>query len=325
MKSRRITEAVRVIRAEANSLNALADGLQNDPSLSQAFSAAVDILMNLSGHLIVVGVGKSGHIGQKLAASFASTGTPAFFMHPTEASHGDLGMVTKNCAVLAISNSGESRELIDVLRYCLKTNVQVIGITRNPDSTLGRSSSAVLLIPKSAEACPNGLAPTTSTTDTLALGDALVVATMDEKGITESEFGARHPGGKLGRRLQTVEEWLTLNPHNPPKIAEHESIENVIQVMSEGRAGCVAVVSKDGKMTGMITDGDLRRSLDIHMFDKSARDIMTRNPVTISFDVLMSEVADKLSQKEIGNAFVVENDEPVGVMNLKQLIVQGYL
>lgn len=318
----RIDQAVRVIEAEAEGLRALADSLRADGT---AFSNAVDVLMNVRGHLIVVGVGKSGHIGQKLAASFASTGTPAFFMHPTEASHGDLGMVTKDCAVLALSNSGESRELVDVLHFCRKADVPVIGLTRNPASTLGRLSDVVLRLPDTAEACPNGLAPTTSTTNTLALGDALVVAVMNEKGVSEADFGARHPGGKLGRRLQTVADWLELNPHDAPIVGADASVQDVVVGVTEGQAGCVAVVKASGAMVGMITDGDLRRALGPDMFDRIAADIMTADPLTLSLDAAMSWVADELTRRRIGNAFIVGAGKPVGVIGLKQLVAQGYV
>jgi len=323
--SERIDEAVRVIGMEAESLLTLANGLQNDPDRAVAFSNAIELVLEVKGYLIVVGVGKSGHIGQKLAASFASTGTPSFFMHPTEASHGDLGMVTANCAVIAISNSGESREMVDVLHYCRKYAIPVIGFTRNPQSTLGRNSTVILRLPESREACINGLAPTTSTTNTLALGDALVVATMAEKGITRNDFGRHHPGGKLGRGLQTVGDWLLLNPHEPPTIRASSGIEDVVLAVSVGQNGCVAVVESNGNFIGMITDGDLRRAMNPDMFRKCAADVMTLSPMTLTEDMMMSDVIKNLMTKRVGNAFVLEGSHPIGVMNLKALMTQGYI
>lgn len=323
--NQRIDEAVRVIAMEAESLTQLAVGLKSDPAQTAAFSNAIDVILKVSGHLIVVGVGKSGHIGQKLAASFASTGTPSFFMHPTEASHGDLGMVTPNCAVLAISNSGESRELVDVLQYCRKNDIPVIGFTRNAGSTLGRSSTVVLQLPHGQEACINGLAPTTSTTNTLALGDALVVATMAEKGVSKNDFGRHHPGGKLGRGLQTVGDWFAMNTQTPPTINASAGIEDVVLAVSTGQNGCVAVTDPNGSFMGMITDGDLRRAMKPDMFSKTADEIMTDDPITLSLDMMMSEVIERLTRKRVGNAFVIDNDKPVAVVNIKTLMTQGYL
>ncbi|MGB6228938.1 MAG: KpsF/GutQ family sugar-phosphate isomerase [Litorimonas sp.] len=322
---RRIEDAVRVIRMEADSLRMLGDALQSDPARAERFSAAVDVVLATEGHLIVVGVGKSGHVGQKLAASFASTGTPAFFMHPTEASHGDLGMVTDSCAVLALSNSGESREMVDVLRYCARAGVPVIGMTRDAVSTLGRASDVVLELPPLDEACINGLAPTSSTTAMLALGDALVVAVMAEKGVSRDDFGRRHPGGKLGRGLQTVGEWRAAHPHDPPTVAEGAAIQEVVHAVSAGRSGCVAVVSEDGAFRGMITDGDLRRAMTPGVFDRTAADIMTTGALTLGDEMRMSEVVERLSARLIGNAFILEDGRPVGVLNLKDLVVQGYV
>jgi arabinose-5-phosphate isomerase len=325
MTSSRLKNAIHVVETEAQGLDALAKGLRSDPALAEAFDAAINILLALKGHLIVVGVGKSGHIGQKLAASFASTGTPAFFMHPTEASHGDLGMVTTDNAVLAISNSGQSAEMTDVLHYCRKSGVPLIGITRNPDSALGVASDVVLRLPDAPEACLNGLAPTTSTTNTLALGDALVVATMAEKGITESDFGRHHPGGKLGRGLHTVADWMALSPQTVPTIAADAPMQEVVLAMSAGQNGCVAVLDADDLFVGMITDGDLRRAMGPDMFSRRALDIATREPITLDEDMLMSEVVELLSRNRIATAFILKARQPIGIVNTKTLMTQGYI
>lgn len=322
-KNSRITDALRVIRLEAEGLNHLADALGSHGA--QAFSEAVETVLGATGYLVVIGVGKSGHIAQKLAASFASTGTPAFFMHPTEASHGDLGMVKSDSVVLALSNGGESRELIDVLHYCTKASIPVIGMTRAPDSTLGRASKIVLQLPDTAEACPNGLAPTTSTTNMLALGDALIVATMTERGVTRTDFGRRHPGGKLGRGLHTVGDWMALHPSPPPLISDTAHVPDVVSAMSEGQSGCVAVVDATGQFVGMITDGDLRRAMTPDMFSRNARDIMTANATTLNADQRMSEVIEILQARRIANAFVVQDGVPVAVVDMKDLMTQGYV
>ena len=323
--SRSTEEALRVLDMEAQSLRRLADDLRDDPARQEAFEKAVALVTRTRGHVIVVGVGKSGHIGLKIAASFASTGTPAFFMHPTEASHGDLGMVTRDCTVVAISNSGESRELADVLHYCTKAGVPVIGLTRQPGSALGRAASVVLQLPETEEACINGLAPTTSTTNTLALGDALVVAVMAAKGVSRDDFGRHHPGGKLGRGLQTVADWRATHPAEPPVVNADAGMQDVVGAVSAGLSGCVAVVDGRGDFLGMITDGDLRRAMTPDMFSKTAADIMTTEPFTPSDAMTMRSVIDTLTARKIGNAFVVEGGKPVAVLNMKTLMTQGYV
>ena len=229
-----IALARNVIRIERDALEKLEAGI--DASIVRA----ADTIMATDRHVIVAGVGKSGHIGQKIAASLASTGTPSFFLHPTEASHGDLGMIAPGSVVLAISYSGESREMVDLLRYCRGNSIPVIGMTRAPDSTLGRLSDIVLHMPTVPEACPNGLAPTSSTTMALALGDALTILLMDRRGFSREDFGSRHPGGKLGRSLQTAGDYVADRPDDIPVINTDASVQDVILAVSEGRKGCVA-------------------------------------------------------------------------------------
>jgi arabinose-5-phosphate isomerase len=308
-----------VLFAEAEGIKATAD------LLDENFDNAVKVILATQEYLIVTGVGKSGHIGRKIAASFASTGTPSFFMHPTEASHGDLGMVRSGCTILAISNSGESRELTDVLSYCKKHDIPIIGITKNKNSTLGRFSSHVLELADTPEACSNGLAPTTSTTNTLALGDALVVATMEEKGVSRDDFGRHHPGGKLGRGLQTVEDWLLTHPHDTPIVPHDLDVENLITAISAGQVGCVAVTSSSGEFIGMVTDGDLRRAITTDFFNKTAENIMTLSPTTLSDKMLMSEVLTVFTKCRISNAFILRSNKPIGVIHIKSLLKEGYL
>ena len=228
-----------VVRQERDGLSALLECLDTN-SISQA----VEIILKSEGYVIVAGVGKSGHVGQKIAASFASTGTPAFFMHPTEASHGDLGMIAKGSTLLALSNSGESRELMDVLNYAKKEQVKVIALTSRPESTLAKSATVTLLLPQVAEACPNGLAPTTSTTNTLAMGDALIVSVMQKRGFTAEDFGRRHPGGKLGLRLQSVADWMDRTQAGNPLINYEAGMAEIVLAITEGGLGCVGITDE---------------------------------------------------------------------------------
>ena len=299
---------------------------QLETSINDEISKAADLIMATDRHVIVAGVGKSGHIGQKIAASFASTGTPAFFLHPTEASHGDLGMIAPGSVVIAISYSGESRELVDLLRYCQKNNVPLIGMTRAPESTLGKASAVVLRMPVVAEACPNGLAPTSSTTMSLALGDALTIVLMARRGFSREDFGHRHPGGKLGRSLQTAADFLAGRDEDLPLVAETASSEDVILAISEGRKGCVGVTNTEGRLTGMVTDGDLRRAMLGGTIGASACEIMTVGPCTIALDERMSTVIQQFTDHRISNAFVVDDHgKPVGLVDMKELLLDGYV
>lgn len=311
--------AQKVILAEIAGLQALHDELPN------TFSQAVDIVIKTKTYLVVVGVGKSGHIGRKIAASFASTGTPAFFMHPTEAAHGDLGMISEGCSVLALSNSGESQELRAVTAYAKGLKVPVIAITANNGSSLAKAADTVLTLPKVTEACPNGLAPTTSTTNTLALGDALMVSVMEARGFTREDFGRRHPGGKLGLQLQSVSDWMASHHINVPIVAKDAAMTDTVMAMSKGGHGCVSVIESDGVMIGMITDGDLRRAMDVDFMSKSAAEIMTPSPLTLTETMRMSEVVKLFADKRIGNAFVVTDGKPVAVIEMKSLLADGYV
>ena len=311
--------ARRVIRIEREALDALSE------NLDASFSQAVDTIVGCDGYLIVAGVGKSGHIGQKIAATLASTGTPAFFLHPTEASHGDLGMVRPDSVVLAISYSGETRELIDLLRYCRSNNVKLIAMTRSADSLLGRNADILLSLPAHEEACPNGLAPTSSTTMTLVMGDALAVALMARRGFSREDFGARHPGGKLGKALHTVADYLMSRDTAPPVVDEGSGLRDVIQAIAEGRQGCVAVVDADGKYSGIITDGDLRRYMQDGSEAGTARQMMTRGGKTFAKGDRIALVVDVMTKLRISNGFVLEDGKPVGIIHTKDLLEEGYI
>lgn len=315
----RLRKAREVLEAEADAIRQVADLLGDE------FSSAVELILKSSNYLVVVGVGKSGLIGQKIAASFASTGTPSFFLHPTEASHGDLGMLARGCTVLAISNSGESREMRDVLAYARRNEIPVIGITRNPQSTLGRFSRVVLRLPNVPEVCINGMAPTTSTTNTLALGDALVVATMAERNFSREDFAHRHPGGKLGLQLQTLTDWMSLHPHEPPLVHQDDDMQSLVMTISDGRNGCAAAVDDRGQMVGMITDGDLRRAMDGDFMSKKVRDVMVASPYMLSETMLMSEVVKLFTENRISNAFIIRAGKPAGVVHIKSLLLDGYV
>ena len=315
--------ARRTIAAQIAALEAVAE-----TSLDAAFEAAVGLIAEARGHVVVTGVGKSGIVGRKIAATLASLGAPAFFVHATEASHGDLGMITPDTLVLAISNSGESRELRDLLVFCKRTGVKVIAITRAPDSLLGASADVVVRLPKVAEGGPHGPAPMASTTATLAIGDALAACAAERKRFTPEEFGLRHPGGLLGLRLQTVGEWLASarGPAALPLVGPDASSREVIEAVSSGLQGCAGVVDQAGVLRGMITDGDIRRALGDQGMEWTAGGVMTANPTTIDPAMRMGEVIDIFTERRIANAFVTDGDgKPAGLIHVKDLMEQGFL
>lgn len=307
-----------VIRQELKGLEALTH------ALGESFVRAVQTILQCRGHLIVVGLGKSGHIGRKIAASFASTGTPAFFLHPTEAAHGDLGMITASSLLLGLSNSGESDEVNGVMTFAKTLGAKTLAITGSADSTLGKAVDMALILPPAPEACPNNLAPTTSTTMTLALGDALCVAVMAERGFTAEEFAQRHPAGKLGFGLQKLGEYLASQTDELHLVGPNAKMPEVIMGMTSGGKGCVGVT--DGpRLIGIITDGDLRRAMSDDIMSKTAADIMTSNPFVLSPDMRIKEAVTAFTQRKIGNAFVVEDDKILGLLDLKTLLATGYV
>lgn len=305
-----------VIGREAEGLIAL------KASLGQEFIKAVETILSCDGHLIVVGLGKSGHIGRKIAASFASTGTPAFFLHPSEAAHGDLGMIRPEAVVLGLSNSGESSEVNGVITYAKSLGNETIAITSSAQSTLARSVDTALVLPDAEEACPNNLAPTTSTTLTLALGDALCVAVMEARGFTAEEFGERHPAGKLGFGLQRLSDYLARQPDDVPLVQTTAAMTDVILAMTSGGKGCVGV-THDERLVGIITDGDLRRAMGDDIMQKTAAGIMTTDPFALSPDMRMKDAIAAFSQRKIGNAFVLDGETIVGLLDLKTVLATG--
>lgn len=285
---------------------------------------ALDLMQNTKGRVIITGMGKSGHIGRKIAATLASTGTPSFFVHPGEASHGDLGMLTVDDTVLAISNGGESKELSDILVYCKRFGIPLIAMTKNPDSSLGKAGDILLKLPDDGEACPLGLAPTSSTTATLVLGDVLAVALMERKGFSKTDYKQRHPGGKLGAILQKVSD-LMHTGDELPLVKETTSMQDALLIMSSKMLGCVGITNDDGRLIGIITDGDLRRCLSSDLLQRTAGDIMTRNPRTISPDVLAAEALKVMNTtgKGITQLFVIQDNKPIGIIHIHDCLRAG--
>ena len=308
--------ALRTINSEIDTIKMLRDNL--DLSLT----LALNILQKAKGKIIITGMGKSGHIGKKIAASLASTGTPSFFVHPAEASHGDLGMITEDDVVIAISNSGESKELVDILNYCKRFGIKLITITKNADSTLAKAGDVLLQLPNNGEATPLGLAPTTSTTAPLVLGDLLTTCLIERKGFTKTDFNERHPGGKLGSILQKVSD-LMHTGNEIPVLTENAPMQQVLLEMTSKRLGCVGFINDKEELTGILTDGDLRRCLSPDVLDKKAIDVMTRNPKTVSKDSMASSAMKIMHDKKITNLFVVENNRPVGVIHIHDLLNNG--
>lgn len=293
-------------------------------SLDETFSKALDILQQTKGRVIVTGMGKSGHIGNKIAATMASTGTPAFFLHPSEASHGDLGMVTKGDVVLAISNSGESKELLDILTYCRRFSIPLIAVTKNPESSLGKNSDIILRLPDNREACPLGLAPMSSTTATLVMGDILAAALMVRNGFTEQDFRLRHPGGKLGAILRHVSDIMHTGDEMP-LIGEDAIMQDALMTMSEKMLGCVGILDKNGELIGVITDGDLRRWMAPNLIEEKVSKVMTRNPRTCTADILIAEAVNIMNNtgRGITNMFVVESKKPIGIVHIHDCLRAG--
>lgn len=315
-----VEAAVRTLEIEGEGIAALTDLLRN--GMGEPFVRAVEVLAGAQGRVIVTGIGKSGHVGQKIAATFASTGTPSFFVHPSEASHGDLGMIRRDDAVLAISWSGETVELKNIVTYSRRFNVPMIAITSKAQSALGRAADVVLELPKAKEACPYGLAPTTSTTMQLALGDCLAIALLEAKGFTAHDFRVFHPGGSLGAQLKFVADVMHKGD-NLPIVGSDETMATALVTMTQKSFGCLGVVDAEGKLAGIITDGDLRRHMGENLPKARTADIMTRRPKTIGPEALASAALDLINRSRITALFVVENGKPVGIVHIHDLLRLG--
>ena len=312
-----LATARRVLATEAEALTALGAGL------GDAFVEAVGLLEAASGRVCVTGMGKSGHIGRKIAATLASTGRPAMYVHPGEASHGDLGMITRDDAVVALSNSGETPELGDIIAFTRRFDIPLIGITARHGSTLATAADVALVLPPNPEACPMGLAPTTSTTMMLALGDALAVTLLERKGFTAADFQVFHPGGKLGQRLLKVAD-LMHGADDLPLVAPETAMSEVMLVMTAKRLGCAGVVGPDHQLAGIITDGDLRRHMRPDLLSLDARQIMTAGPKTATPSMLAAEALGIMNTKAITSLFVIDDDKrPVGVLHIHDCLRAG--
>jgi arabinose-5-phosphate isomerase len=315
-----IASAARTLQLETEGLSALKAALASD--LIDSFAAAVEVLRACRGRVIVTGMGKSGHVGLKVAATLSSTGTPSYFVHPSEASHGDLGMITRDDVIVAFSWSGETVELGNIVSYSRRFAVPLIAVTSNPRSTLAEAAELVLAMPQAKEACPHGLAPTTSTVMQLALGDCLAMALLDSKGFTARDFKALHPGGQLGARLKFVSDLMHKGDRLPLTAADAVMTEAIV-VMTEKALGCLGVVDDNGFLKGIITDGDLRRHMGDGLLSKRAQEIMTPAPKTVSPDLLASAALEMINSSKITTLFVVENGRPVGIIHIHDLLRVG--
>ncbi|MCE0744556.1 KpsF/GutQ family sugar-phosphate isomerase [Acetobacter sicerae] len=317
--------ARRTLAIEADGLAALGRAMDAGDGLGATFRQAVDRIADLDGRVVVTGIGKSGHIGRKIQATLSSTGTPAIFVHPVEASHGDLGMVARGDAVLALSNSGETAELADIVEHSRRFGLLLIAMTARPTSTLARAADLVLLLPSVPEACPMGLAPTTSSLLQLALGDALAVALMERRGFTAGDFGVFHPGGSLGARLRSVKD-LMRTGEALPLVSPDTVLRDVIVEMTRKALGCVGIVDGQGKLVGIITDGDLRSALDRDLATTPASEVMNPSPLTVSADMLGVEALRIMNDrpKPITSLFVLNDDRnPTGVLHIHDLLRAG--
>jgi arabinose-5-phosphate isomerase len=316
-----VQSALRTLAIESQGLVALEEALRRN-ALGLGFGRAVAAILEAPGRVIVTGMGKSGHVARKIAATLASTGQPAIFVHPAEASHGDLGMVQNGDVVLALSWSGETVELAAIVTYAKRFAIPLIAMTAKPESALGREADIALLIPEAREACPNGLAPTTSTTMQIVLGDALAIALMEAKGFTARDFGLFHPGGKLGAKLAYVRDVMHTG-ERVPRIRLGARMADAIMEMSSKGFGCVGVFDASGALAGIITDGDLRRHLRSHLLmDTPVEEVMTRSPRVIGPDALAAEALKMISRK-IQALLVVEDAKVVGIVNFHDLLRIG--
>ena len=319
-RSEAIASATRTLQLEAEGLSALQAALAAD--LVDGFATALEMLRTCRGRVIVTGMGKSGHVGLKVAATLSSTGTPAYFVHPSEASHGDLGMITRDDVILAFSWSGETVELGNIVSYSRRFAVPMVAVTSNPDSALGQAAEVVLAMPQAKEACPHGLAPTTSTMMQLALGDCLAIALLESKGFTAIDFKALHPGGQLGARLKFVSDLMHDGDRLPLANVDVVMSEAIV-VMTEKALGCLGVVDGNGVLRGIITDGDLRRHMGDGLLSLRVEDIMTPAPKTVTPDLLASAALEVINASAITTLFVVESGRPVGIIHVHDLLRAG--
>lgn len=312
--------AKRTIEVERDGLDVLAKALVDGTALGQTLKDTITAIRSAPGRVIVSGMGKSGHVGRKIAATLASTGTPASFVHPAEASHGDLGMIGTDDLVLALSNSGETRELADLVNYCARFSIPLVGITSVAESSLGQAADHLLLLPKADEACTVTRAPTTSTIMMMALGDALAVALLRDRGFGPDDFKTYHPGGKLGAAFSRVSDVMRTGAM--PLATLDTTVAEVVAFITQGGAGTAGIIN-GGQLVGVITDGDLRRHIGRDLLAMKAADVMTRHPITVTPDTLASDALGLLNRKRIQVLFVVKDGAPVGLLHVHDFLKEG--
>jgi arabinose-5-phosphate isomerase len=315
-----VQSALRTLDTESGGIAAIEAALRSD--LGEAFARATDLIRDAKGRVIVTGLGKSGHIARKIAATFASTGTPAFFVHAAEAGHGDLGMITTDDVVLALSWSGEQAEMKALITYAKRFKIALIAMTAEGDSTLSQAADVALTLPKAREACPHNLAPTTSSLMLLALGDALAIALLEGRGFTSVDFSVLHPGGKLGAMLKHIGDIMHTGAAVPLKPLGTSMSEALVEMTSKG-FGCVGIVDARGAVAGIVTDGDLRRHMRPDLMTALVDDVMTKNPKTIRGNLLASEALEILNASKITALIVTEANKPVGIVHLHDLLRAG--
>ena len=317
-KDERLLDSARaVIAREVEGLEAVS------ASLDDTFLSVVEVIANLRGRVIVSGMGKSGHVARKIAATMASTGTPAHFVHPSEASHGDLGMITPDDMVLCLSNSGDTHELRDIVSYARRFAIPLVALVRRHGSTLAEAADLTIVLPEVPEASPVG-APTTSTTMMMAYGDALAMALLEKKGFSREDFGVFHPGGKLGAQLMRVAD-LMHGADEVPLVDESTPMQQTLLTMTAKRFGCAGVTNKNGELVGVVTDGDLRRHMDNELMEKTAAEVMTKTPVTITPVMLAAEALGIMNSKSITCLFVIEQQKPVGILHIHDCLRAGVM
>ena len=315
-----IASALRTLEAEGSGVDALATALRD--GLGGAFAAAVELIRAAQGRVIVTGMGKSGHVARKIASTLASTGTPGFFVHPGEASHGDLGMIASSDVIVALSWSGETAELKNITDYSRRHSIKLVAVTAFPDSALAKVADVVLALPQAREACPHNLAPTTSSLMQLALGDALAIALLESHGFTAVDFGLLHPGGKLGTLLKTVNDIMHTGSAVPLAPLGSRMSDAILEMTAKG-FGCVGITDGRGMLIGIVTDGDLRRHMRGDLLDTRVDDVMTRAPKTVRPDQLISETLEILNTTKVTALFVVEAGKPVGIIHVHDLLRAG--
>ena len=315
-----IESALRTLEAEAGGITALSTAIHD--GLGRSFVAAVDLIRGAKGRLIVTGMGKSGHVARKIAATLASTGTPAFFVHPGEASHGDLGMITPDDVIMALSWSGETAELKNLIDYSRRFRIGLVAMTADSASTLGKAADVTLVLPQAREACPHNLAPTTSSLMQLALGDALAIALLESRGFTTVDFGLLHPGGRLGALLKATRDLMHSGKSIPLAPLGTKMSSAVLEMSAKG-FGCIGVTDREGNLAGIVTDGDLRRNMRDDLLNTRVDEIMTRNPKTVRPDQFVSEALELLNSMKITALFVVDAGRPVGIVHIHDLLRAG--